>query len=464
MSDPLSPSTEDNHLPWATLDMLQDFPAQQGARPFGLPFQARASLHARRTSMFMERPRGGRWRIALYSHDTMGLGHVRRNLLVAQALANSDLPVDILLIMGKREGSGFLLPPHVDCLTLPALHKSTDGTYSTARLGLDLREMIQVRSQVIHASLQAFQPDLLIVDNVPRGAVRELDAALHMVRRHGHTRCVLGLRDVLDDPNTVRREWQNADNIEVLRKYYDEVWIYGDPRVYDPVRRYRFAPDIAAKVRYTGYLDQRARLHNQDPLQAPAARPPLPGPFVLCSVGGGQDGARLAEAFVQACLPAHMHGVLLTGPFLPEETQRRVRHYALHHPRMSVLGHLNEPAPLLLAAERIVAMGGYNTVAEILSYEKHALVVPRVKPRHEQLIRVERLRDLGLVHMLHPTQISPEAIGDWLAHDLGTPPKVHDKINMRGLEHLPHLVENILSSGLEEQSRFVAEGALDRVA
>jgi predicted glycosyltransferase len=103
-------------------------------------------------------------------------------------------------------------------------------------------------------------------------------------------------------------------------------------------------------------------------------------------------------------------------------------------------------------------------VAEILSYEKHALVVPRVKPRHEQLIRVERLRDLGLVHMLHPTQISPEAIGNWLAHDLGTPPKVHDKINMRGLEHLPHLVENILSSGLEEQSRFVAEGALDRVA
>ena len=51
-------------------------------------------------------------------------------------------------------------------------------------------------------------------------------------------------------------------------------------------------------------------------------------------------------------------------------------------------------------ARGVVAMGGYNTFCEILSFDKRALIVPRTVPRMEQYIRSSRAQDLGLAHML----------------------------------------------------------------
>jgi len=393
-----------------------------------------------------------RWRIALYSHDTMGLGHVRRNLLLAQALSHCVPPSDILMIVGRREGNGFLLPPNVDCITLPGLHKNTEGSYSAAHWGLGLKELIALRAQTMLASIKAFQPDVLIVDNVPRGAMGELDPTLQWTYDHGHTRCVLGLRDILDDPATVRREWRRTGNERIIEQFYDQVWVYGDPCVYDPVREYGLSPAVAAKVQYLGYLDQRSRIEAHDPAGIVPVLPPLPpGPFVLCTVGGGQDGADLALAFSQAPLPSGTYGVLLMGPFMPAEMQQRIRHHAAHNPRMQVWGHISEPASLLCQAERVICMGGYNTVTEVLSHEKHALIVPRVKPRREQLIRAQRLHDLGLVDMLHPEELAPLVLHDWMSRDLGEPPRVHEQIDMRALDQIPVFTAQLLVAVAQEQ-------------
>jgi predicted glycosyltransferase len=203
---------------------------------------------------------GRRWRVALYSHDTMGLGHMRRNLLIAQTLARPPLCAGVLLIAGAREASTFVMPPGVDCLTLPALRKVGNGHYQSRSLGVGIGEIIALRAGTIRAALEAFEPDVLIADNVPRGARGELDAALDYLRRETDARCVLGLRDVLDDPETVRSEWERAGNEEVIRDYYDAVWVYGDRAVNDLARAYRFSPGLSAKVSYTGYFDQRKRL------------------------------------------------------------------------------------------------------------------------------------------------------------------------------------------------------------
>src|SRR6202035_2203944 len=47
-----------------------------------------------------------------------------------------------------------------------------------------------------------------------------------------------------------------------------------------------------------------------------------------------------------------------------------------------------------------VAMGGYNSFCEILSFDKPVLVVPRTAPRLEQYIHAQRAAELGLVAML----------------------------------------------------------------
>jgi len=385
-------------------------------------------------------------RVALYSHDTMGLGHMRRNLLLAQTLAAPPLRAVVLMIAGARRAGTFALPDGADCMILPALHKGTDGKYQARRLDVSLQDLIALRSKTIRAALEEFEPDVLIVDNVPRGAVGELNASLESLRARGTTRCVLGLRDVLDDPVVVEREWRRAANEEAIRDFYDAVWVYGDPTVYDLTREYRLSPDVKHKVRYTGYLDQRLRLTLAEAEGVePHAEFDFPSePFVLCVLGGGQDGALLAEDFGAVELPPGHVGVILTGPFMSRDAQRRL--HRLASPRLHILEFITEPTLLLQRADRVIAMGGYNTTCEMLSFEKRALIVPRVRPRREQIIRAERLRDLNLIDVLHPDKLSPQALSEWLAAVPQPLPPVHDLIALDGLTRLPDLLNELLAA------------------
>lgn len=410
------------------------------------------------------RPR--KWRVAIYSHDTGGIGHTRRSLLLAQAFAGSRLPMSILLIAGAREVSSLGLPDGADCLTLPALHKEPNGSYRPRALDVSLKELIDLRSRVIVAGLLAFDPDVLVVDQEPRGAFRELDLTLSHLAGRRRTRLVLGLRDVLDDPDTVQREWESYDSARAVREHYDAVWVYGDPAVYDPVREYRFPLDVAARVRYTGYLDRHLRSRQPEAdtaevlndLSAPADR------LALCLVGSGYDGGQLAEAFAGAPLPRGYTGVVLMGPFMPADVQRRLKARAAALPRLRVIEFVTDPDLLLSRADRVVAMGGYNTIFEVLSAEKHALIVPRVQPSREQLIRAERLRDLGLIHLLHPDDASSQAIGRWLARDLGAAPKARQRIDLGGTARLPQLLADVLSLGAHPAAGPTRESVVQAAA
>src|SRR5436189_4625504 len=329
----------------------------------------------------------------------MGLGHMRRNLLLAQALRHSRLQAVVLMIAGAREASLVTSTAAVDCVALPSLRKDGGGQYHPRHLAVSLKERLALRGGTAGAALEAFAPDVLIVDAVPRGALRELDPVLESLRARGRTRLVLGLRDVLDEPARLQREWARAQNQEAVRRYYDAVWVYGDPAVYDPVREYGFTPDVASKVRYTGYLDQRARTEyaggqHGDPV---AALGLPPGPLALCLVGSGQDGAQLAEAFAEAELPADTNGVLVTGPSMPLDVRRRIARATAGRPGRRIVRFLSEPTRLVRRANYIVAMGGYNTICEGLSFRKAAPILPRVEPRRERLLRAEPLRARCLV-------------------------------------------------------------------
>lgn len=385
-------------------------------------------------------------RIALYSHDTQGLGHVRRNLAIATALIKAEPNTTILMISGVRQANAFTFPPGVDCLTLPAFGKDESGQYYSRSLAVSLDSLIKLRSGTIRAALETFEPDVLIVDKVPLGAFGELVPSLEALSR-GRTRCVLGLREVLDDPETTRREWQLMESDAAIRAYYDALWVYGDPRVYDPVREYGFTSDVAAKVRYTGYLDRRA-ISNREVTNISSLLSHLklpPGRLALCMVGGGQDGYHLAHTFLQADLPPDTNGLVVTGPFMPSEARQSLRHSAVSHPRQRVIEFSCRPERFLSLSDSIIAMGGYNTICEVLSFEKRALIVPRVTPRREQLIRVERLHNLGLLDLLHPADLGPTAMADWLARDEGSVVGIRDRIDLGGLTRLPNLLNEVLA-------------------
>src|SRR6266446_3330971 len=200
--------------------------------------------------------------IALYSPGIVGLGHLRRNLIISQVLAASTLQSVNLMITEAREASLFVnsMPAGMDCLTLPGLSKSADGICKPRYLDLPLKDLLALRARTIRAALKEFEPDLLIVDNLPRGAYRELDLALKQLKSCGHTRCVLGLRDVLDEPWSVHRDWFHWKNEKAILDYFDAIWVYGDPAIYNMIDEYLFPLQVASKIRFVGYLDQRKRV------------------------------------------------------------------------------------------------------------------------------------------------------------------------------------------------------------
>jgi predicted glycosyltransferase len=214
----------------------------------------------------------------------------------------------------------------------------------------------------------------------------------------------------------VRRQWIRQRNFEAIREAYDEIWVYGDPGFHDPVATCDLGAEVRRRARYTGYLDQRPRL---DGGTAETVRRATLGaddrPFVLCTVGGGRDGAALAEAFVKTPLPEGHRGILVTGLQMPESVRLRFTQQAASRPDLTVIAFVPEPVALVRDAAAVIAMGGYNTVAEVLSFGQRALIVPRIRPRAEQLIRAEVLAERGLVDLLHPDALSAEALGRWLA-------------------------------------------------
>src|SRR5262245_37138988 len=386
----------------------------------------------------------GAVRVATYSPGMVGFGHIRRNASIAQALRASSLRPAIVLNAEAWQAGTLPMPAGVDCVTLPSLRKASDGIVASRFVDMTDRDILAVRGRVIRGAMQGFHPDVLIVDHLPRGAASELDGTLGLLRRRNGTRCVLGLRDVLQDRDTVQRQWSEPGLVRTLRECYDAVWIYGDPAAYDLVRDCPALEDLGDRVRHTGYLDQRPRLELGRPWTDTLMSRLPRGRLALCVVGGGHDGDELALAFARTPLPADMHGIVVTGPYMSAEHRGRLNQVLRDRRRMQVIDFLPEPIALMERADRVVAMGGYNTVCEVLSLEKHALIVPRVRPNREQWIRAKRMRELGLIHVLHPDMVHPDSLGEWLARDLGPRPASRNVLDFGGLERIPCLLAEVL--------------------
>jgi predicted glycosyltransferase len=342
------------------------------------------------TSQSPIRPR----RVVLYSHDTFGLGHLRRSRALASALTQSDTVQSAIILTGSPVAGRFTFPERVDHVRLPGVTKLPDGSYISQTLGLDIEEITSLRSGLIESAIEQYDPDLLIVDKEPTGFRGELLPVLERLKTEGKTKLVLGLRDVLDEPEILAKEWDRKGAIEATEKFYDDIWVYGVKSVYDPSEGLKLSKDTRDKMHWTGYL----RREITDATETPD------DPYVLITPGGGGDG----KAMVNLVLSAYEQdpdlsprALLVYGPFLSgdvrEEFETRV---AKLNGRVTALGFESRMEALFANAEGVVCMGGYNTFCEVLSFDKRAVIVPRTVPRLEQWLRASRAEELGLVRML----------------------------------------------------------------
>ncbi len=364
-------------------------------------------------------------RVALYGHDTCGLGHLRRNLALAEAVRRAPGAPDVLVVSGSPHAQRFARPAGVDLLVLPSVAKGVDGRYRAGALDVPLDDVVDVRTAAAGAALRAWAPDLLVVDKTPGGFHGELSAVVRDLHRAG-TRTVLGLRDVMDAPAVARAEWHRDLAGTAVRRHYDEVWVYGDADVHD----LRPVLDLPAdRTRYLGYLSHG---------RAPARPVPLPRSgsgrrTVLACVGGGMDGADLTRTLLRTPVPDGVDLVVLPGPVAATALADEVAAALAARPELVVVPFADDAAAWVAEADAVVCMGGYNPVAEVLATSTPALVVPRVRPRAEQQVRAEALARRGLLDTLDPADLSPAAVGDWLARALDGPRPARTGIRLDGL-------------------------------
>ncbi|MEM7268310.1 MAG: glycosyltransferase [Pseudomonadota bacterium] len=337
-------------------------------------------------------------RALLYSHDTFGLGHLRRSRTIANALTADDPAMSALIMTGSPIAGRFDFPDRVDHVRLPGVVKLPDGAYASHNLGVEIDETVKLRSALLCAAEEAFDPDLIIVDKEAWGFRNELAETLETAKRRG-ARLILGLRDVLDDPDVLRREWARKGAVEAIEKYYDEIWVYGLPEICEPLKGIPISDRMKSRVTYTGYLRREA------PEWPLVGVTPPDEPYCVITTGGGGDGADLIDWALRAYeadpnIP--LHGVLVYGPFI--DAQRRAdfdQRAAAMAGRVTALSFDPRFERLVADAQGVIAMGGYNTFCEILSLDKPAVIAPRTSPRLEQYIRTEAAERLGLIRMLH---------------------------------------------------------------
>ncbi len=337
-------------------------------------------------------------RTLLYSHDTFGLGHLRRSRTIATALIEADPDCSALIVTGSPIAGRFDFPARVDHVRLPGVVKLADGSYTSSNLPMDIDQMVSLRGAIIATTEHEFQPDLLIVDKEPWGFRHELADTLKAARDRG-ARIVLGIRDVLDDADALAREWERKGSIDAIEEFYDEIWIYGIPQIYRPLSGLGLSPRMESHVIYTGYLRRDAA----DWPAEPGSELPE-GAYILVTTGGGGDGATLVDWVLRAYEADRAlspHALIVYGPFMnaPDRQDFDARVAALGG-RVSALGFHARLERVLAEASGVVAMGGYNTFCEILSMDKPAIISPRTRPRREQVIRAEAAEQLGLVRML----------------------------------------------------------------
>ena len=337
-------------------------------------------------------------RVLIYSHDSFGLGHLRRCRAIAHSLVDADPAVSVLILSGSPIIGSFDFRSRVDFVRVPGVIKLRNGEYVSLNLHIDLEETLAMRSSIIRHTADIFDPDLLIVDKEPLGLRGEVGETLDLLQRRG-TALILGLRDVMDDPEALESEWERKHAVPALADYYDEIWVYGLPQICDPLAGLAVPRGVRQRMTYTGYLRRNAA----EPQVTPEILDILKSEFVLVTPGGGGDGEALIDLVLSAyeydrALP--LPALLVFGPFMLPEQRAEFANRASQLPNVRAITFNARLESLMARAAGVVAMGGYNTFCEILSFDKRALIVPRTAPRLEQYIRSRRAAELGLLTML----------------------------------------------------------------
>lgn len=387
-------------------------------------------------------------RVFLYSHDTYGLGHLRRNLAIAEHLMRRKPGFSVRLLTGSPVIDSWVVPEGLDVTALPPVVKTGVETYAPRNSSLPFGLVKAYRESLILKSVIVESPDIFLVDHAPAGMNAELLSTLAFIRREmPQTQVILGLRDILDSPEKVRAIWEQQSIIPLLENLYHRILVYGSRELFDVVESYGIPEHVAEKLTYCGYVGR-----------APGCVPPTrdnEAPTVLVTAGGGEDGHFLMEAYLKALPTLSIPGLrscIVTGPLMSKAQRAALEGLAGEDANIEIIASTTNLPAILQQADLVIAMGGYNTSVEIVASEKPAILVPRAAPRAEQRLRAKLLAQLGLVLVVEPgPELEARLASSIEAALTGVKPCTRRAaLDIDGVSRVGDLLDAIIQKGTEE--------------
>jgi len=400
-----------------------------------------------------------RYRCLIYSHDTFGLGHLQRCLKIAQALTESISSLSIIIATGSSVVHRYEIPERVDYIKLPSVRKIGPEKYESRTLETSHQKIINLRASLLLETVKHFKPHFIITDHSPIGMKGEMKPALEWVRAH-HSDCVtlLGLRDIIDDAESVKKLWTDENIYREIERLYDHINIYGDKSNYDMTTLCRFTDLMVSRTHFTGYIgDNRPGM----PTETEARKRPR----VVVSVGGG-DGA--TEPVIATYLDMireyadkiEFESCLIAGPFVPDDVFAK---YQLTCQELAVELHrfVDSTTPYFQNADLVISTAGYNSVTQILQAADRAILIPRIMHRQEQYLRAVNLERAGLVWMIRPDKVTSKHLFQMVVGHLRESKRPvkqareSGKINLIGLEQIVRQFEALIAIEQTEKREHV---------
>jgi predicted glycosyltransferase len=365
-------------------------------------------------------------RIAIYSQDGFGLGHMQRTTSIAWEIYRLRPEASILTFSDSQLGQFFPISPHHDYIKLPSIAKEGPGNWKATHLRMAFPEILDLRKEIISNVLLSYKPDVFLVDHMPHGAMGELLPALNAMQHFElPTRNVLGLRDILDSPEVTIERWKVEGAYEVIERFYTRILVFGMQDVYDVGEQYQLSESAVKKVFYCGYvanLDHDRNAYNIRSRYLAGASPETR--LVVVMAGGGADGYSMMSTLVEA-LPKVLEEqpcilAIITGPFMPVELIADLERRAGKLP-VQMLEAVTDSTSYITAADLVIAMAGYNTSVEILRTKTPAILVPRAGPSAEQRTRARIFSAKRWVDMIDPDELTPENLAECITTHLKHP-------------------------------------------
>jgi predicted glycosyltransferase len=379
------------------------------------------------------------YNILMYSHDTYGLGHIRRTMAIASHLRNQS--INILILTGSTIVGRFSLPNQIDFVRIPGMIKKTNEEYLPLSIKIDPEHALHIRKNIIKTTAKTFRPDLFIVDKEPLGLKKEILPTLKWLRQSlPNTRTVLGLRDIMDEASVIRKDWKKKGVYKAMEGLYDEIWVYGIREFYDPIKEYSIPESVGRKMVFTGYIPRKVPRKKRVAKISKKHAGNDGKKLVLVTAGGGGDGYAMMDAFLAMLesdtLPSPFKTMFVTGPFMPKKQRDEISERAR---RLGVRTwkFYERMEEIMAAADLVVSMGGYNTVCEVLTQGTVALIMPRENPRKEQLIRAQMFSSRNMVDYIPLDSFTPQLLRDKILDLLEHPEpykKAVSQFRMTGFE------------------------------